>query len=249
MCLALCAIRFSTSLKGNAQVGQRNWQTFGSYYQFRKIQGEHKVFPWLQTFITRKLPCTSFRRVSTVDNFPARWCTSTLGFTCSSVFGCNFSKQVDWKRWSDTLATAIAGYHPLDFFLWGYVKDKVFSTPVPDITNLKAKNKRRFCYNNWRHVGENVERNWLSIRCSPCNKRSTCRSVLMCCKKTSWVELHFGKKNVCIPRSFLVINVCNRGKTLWSPCTFFFPDGHRKRFLPCSRRQGTPARQDVVLRR
>ena len=24
----------------------------------------------------------------------------------------------------------------LDFFLWGYVKDKVFSTPVPDITNI-----------------------------------------------------------------------------------------------------------------
>ena len=28
---------------------------------------------------------------------------------------------------------------PLEFFLWGYVKDKVFSTPVPDITNLKAR--------------------------------------------------------------------------------------------------------------
>jgi len=28
---------------------------------------------------------------------------------------------------------------PLDFFLWGYVKDKVLSTPVPDITNLKAR--------------------------------------------------------------------------------------------------------------
>jgi len=27
----------------------------------------------------------------------------------------------------------------LDFFLWEYVKDKVFSTPVPDITNLKAR--------------------------------------------------------------------------------------------------------------
>jgi hypothetical protein len=27
----------------------------------------------------------------------------------------------------------------LNFFLWGYVKDKVFSTPVPDITNLKAR--------------------------------------------------------------------------------------------------------------
>jgi len=28
---------------------------------------------------------------------------------------------------------------PLDFSLWGYVKDKVFSAPVPDITNLKAR--------------------------------------------------------------------------------------------------------------
>jgi len=28
---------------------------------------------------------------------------------------------------------------PLDFFLWGYVKHKMFSTPVPDITNLKAR--------------------------------------------------------------------------------------------------------------
>jgi len=38
-----------------------------------------------------------------------------------------------------------AGHHdrrispPFDFFLWQYVKDKVFSTPVPDITNLKAR--------------------------------------------------------------------------------------------------------------
>ena len=27
----------------------------------------------------------------------------------------------------------------LDFFLWRYVKDKVLSTPVPDITNLNAR--------------------------------------------------------------------------------------------------------------
>jgi len=46
---------------------------------------------------------------------------------------------VDWERWSNTLATTIARYHPLDFFSWGYVKDKVFLTPVTDITNLKAR--------------------------------------------------------------------------------------------------------------
>ena len=28
---------------------------------------------------------------------------------------------------------------PLDFFLWGYVKNKVFLKPVPDITNLKTR--------------------------------------------------------------------------------------------------------------
>jgi len=33
------------------------------------------------------------------------------------------------------------------------------------------------------------------------------------------VELH-KKIYVCIPRSFLVINVCNEGKTLCSPCIF-----------------------------
>jgi hypothetical protein len=34
----------------------------------------------------------------------------------------------------------IAGYHPPpDFFIWGYVKDEVFSTPVSNITNLKAR--------------------------------------------------------------------------------------------------------------
>jgi hypothetical protein len=31
-------------------------------------------------------------------------------------------------------------------------------------------------------------------------------------------NLSNSKKYVCIPRSFLVINVCNQGKTLCSPC-------------------------------
>ena len=79
------------------------------------------------------------RRFSAVDNFPTRWRTSTPGFTCSSIFGCKISKLVDWERWFDTLATTIAGYHPLDFFVWGYIKDKVFATPVPHVTNLKAR--------------------------------------------------------------------------------------------------------------
>jgi len=75
------------------------------------------------------------RRFSALDNFPTRWCTSTLGFTCSSVFGCNRWFERDgptpWPPRSPDIT-------PVDFVLWRYVKDKVFSTPVQDITNPKA---------------------------------------------------------------------------------------------------------------
>jgi len=66
---------------------------------------------------------------------------------------------VDWERWSDSLATTIAGYHLLDFFLLGYVKDTVVSTPVPDIGNLKARITDAFATiledmlgNTWREI-------------------------------------------------------------------------------------------------
>ena len=42
----------------------------------------------------------------------------------------------------------------------------------------------------------------------------------MCCKKTFRVESHL--KIVCIPHSFLVINVSDKGKTLCSPCIYFY---------------------------
>ena len=95
---------------------------------------------------------------------------------------------------------------PLDFFLWGYVKAK-----CSRYYKFEGKNNRRFCYSNWRHVGEHMERNWLWIKCSPCNKRSTCWSILLCWKKTSWVT--FKKSLYSTYSSFLVINVCNQGKT------------------------------------
>jgi len=53
---------------------------------------------------------------------------------------------------------------PLDLFLWRYVKDKVFSTPVPDITNLKARITDPFAAitedmleNTWREIGYRLD--------------------------------------------------------------------------------------------
>ena len=80
---------------------------------------------------------------------------------------------------------------PLNFFLWGYVKDTSYR-----YYKFEGKNNRRFCYNNWRHVGEHVQRNWLSTRRSPCNKSSTCWSVLMCCKKKLLEFSYILKKNI-----------------------------------------------------
>jgi len=45
---------------------------------------------------------------------------------------------------------------PLDFFLWGYVKDKVFWTPVTDITNLKARITDAFA----TITGDMLENTW-----------------------------------------------------------------------------------------
>jgi len=53
---------------------------------------------------------------------------------------------------------------PLDFSLWGYVKDKVFSTPVLDITNLKARITDAFSTitedmleNTWKETGYRLD--------------------------------------------------------------------------------------------
>ena len=53
-------------------------------------------------------------------------------------------------------------------------------------------------------------------------KRSTCWSVLTCCKKL--LDLNYILKNIyiCIPGSFLVITFCNQGKNLCSPCIYIY---------------------------
>jgi len=73
------------------------------------------------------------------------------------VFGFKISKQVDWERWSDTLATTIAGYHPPLASFYGGMLRTVFSTPFLDITNLKARITEAFATitehaleNTWR---------------------------------------------------------------------------------------------------
>ena len=46
---------------------------------------------------------------------------------------------MDWKGWTDPWPPHSLDITPLDFFLWGYVKDIVYRTKVWDMTDLKQK--------------------------------------------------------------------------------------------------------------
>jgi len=105
-----------------------------------QIQGEHKVFSWLQTFITRKLLGiqTYFFTITWIifqqDGAPPHWGSHVHRFLDATFPNRWIGRDgpTPWPPRSPDIT-------PLDVFLWGFVKDKVFSTPVPDITNLKAR--------------------------------------------------------------------------------------------------------------
>ena len=46
---------------------------------------------------------------------------------------------MDWKEWTDSMATMFTRHHSLDFFLWGYIKNIVYRTKVWDMTDLKQR--------------------------------------------------------------------------------------------------------------
>ena len=66
---------------------------------------------------------------------------------------------MDWKKWPNTMAAKISRYHPLNFFLWGYVKDRVYRMPVRDVETLQsriievlASVNEEMLENTWREI-------------------------------------------------------------------------------------------------
>jgi len=76
----------------------------------------------LESYVEHQLeefqPWVNFQK----DGPPPHWGSDVRRF-----FGCNISKQVEWERWSDNLATTIAGYHsPWLIFIGGMLRTKCF---------------------------------------------------------------------------------------------------------------------------
>ena len=97
----------------------------------------------------------------------------------------------------DSTCRSIRKKTPYTFYEWGF-------TYLPfRSTNIQGEHKVFLLH--WRHFDTSRLCNWnITI-----NKRHNIYY------KLTYV---MAKKYVCVPRSFLVTNVCNQGKTLCSPC-------------------------------
>ena len=111
---------------------------------------------------------------------------------------------------------------PLTSFYGGMLRTKCFRHQFQILQIWKARITDAFATIT-EHMLESMRR---EIDCRldvlRANKSSTCWSVLMCCKKTSWVT--FWREKTCLYSrysSFLVINVYNQGKVLCSPVHSF----------------------------
>jgi len=118
-----------------------------------------KSFPDYKHLLQETLCCTSEEFQPWIifqqDGAPPHW-----GSDAESVFGCNISKQVDWERWSDTLATTIAGYHPfLTSFYGGTLRTKCFGHQFQilqiwkqEITDAFPTITEDMLENTWREI-------------------------------------------------------------------------------------------------
>lgn len=73
------------------------------------------------------------------------------------VPGWNISGQMDWRQRRHTLTTKFDGNNYLNFFMWGYVKDKVYTTRVSDINTLRRMVTGSLCYP--RYIAQHKEWN------------------------------------------------------------------------------------------
>jgi hypothetical protein len=78
---------------------------------------------------------------------------------CEKVPRWKVSRSFYWMWWADYLATTVPTYYSSWFFLWSYIKYKVFSTPIGNlqtlcnrITNAIASVTEDMLWNVWQEI-------------------------------------------------------------------------------------------------
>ncbi|GBM80433.1 hypothetical protein AVEN_145767-1 [Araneus ventricosus] len=62
-----------------------------------------------------------------------------IGKNCTQLPRYTIPSAMDWTDGPLAWPPRSPDLTPLDFFLWGYVKDKVFASKITDITQLKTR--------------------------------------------------------------------------------------------------------------
>jgi hypothetical protein len=129
----------------------------------------------------------------TAVHIPGRRKSRPLPLWGSSVPEHSVTRTMDkacvWK-WPTTNAMApeVPWHYALWFFLWGYVKDRIFVRPLP--RDCWPKGTGHYSSEEYRcaHFDARVKRTWISHRCVPCHPWCTHRTSLVV-KKTFSVSL------------------------------------------------------------
>ena len=67
-----------------------------------------------------------------------RWCTASFRSHCSYFSPSHFSESLAGSQWFIAMACIFPDLTPCHFWLWGMVKERVCSSKVGDIDDLKA---------------------------------------------------------------------------------------------------------------
>ena len=70
---------------------------------------------------------------------PTRWCSGKLLSKCSKLPQSGFSRKMDWKRSSSLMPFPLRSpdLSAMNFFLWGYLKSKIYWIPFQNLVELK----------------------------------------------------------------------------------------------------------------
>jgi hypothetical protein len=115
--------------------------------------------------------------------------------------------STSWPPWSPDLT-------PIDFFLWGFVKDEVNVPPMP-ITLKNLKDRTRTAITKFISLYcKSLARSRISSRCVQGNKWSTYWTCIGYEKNFLSCSLQWCAFNFCVDITFLPIHVCNRSHHL-----------------------------------
>jgi hypothetical protein len=136
------------------------------------------------TLICWNSSCTPGSGFAAEHHLPTGWGSRTLEFARSRNPHKNLPGSLDWKRPTNLLAPAFAGYHTAGFLFLGVCQGSSVCYPWAWPSYVTRPHPWCVCLSNSGHVGQNMTRNWVQTWHYSCHQWVKSWSVL------NWLRLH-----------------------------------------------------------